>query len=157
MTQLVILVGMPASGKSSFVRARLAATHRHVSKDLLGPGRSREARQRRLIEDALRGGQSVVVDNINATAAQRAALIAVGRAHGVRVVGYYFESRPRDALERNRRRPGKERVPDVAIYVAARRLEPPSLAEGFDALYRVRLGPEGSFEVTPWSPEATPS
>jgi hypothetical protein len=36
----------------------------------------------------------------------------------------------------------------VAIYVAARRLQPPSRAEGFDALFRVRLRPEGSFDVT---------
>jgi predicted kinase len=156
VTELVILVGVPASGKSSFVRARLAATHRHVSQDLLGPGRSREARQRRLIEDALRAGQSVVVDNTNATAAGRAVLVALGRAHGARVVGYYFESRSRDAVERNRRRQGTGRVPDVAIYVAARRMEPPSLTEGFDALYRVALEQEGGFEVTPWPP-ATPS
>jgi hypothetical protein len=39
----------------------------------------------------------------------------------------------------------------VAIYVAARRIEPPSLAEGFDALYRVRLGPASGFEVTAWA------
>jgi predicted kinase len=149
--ELVILIGVPASGKSSFVRARLAPTHRHVSRDLLGPGRRRAGRQRALIEEALSAGQPVVVDNVNATVADRAALIAQGRAHGARIVGYYFESAVRAAVARNRARVGTERVPDVAIYVAARRVERPSPAEGFDALYRVRLGAAGGFEVTGWA------
>jgi predicted kinase len=149
--ELAILIGVPASGKSSFVRARLALTHRHVSGDLLGHGRSRAGRQRALIEEALSAGRPVVVDNINATAAERAALIGLGRAHGARIVGYYFESAVQEAVTRNRRRVGTERVPDVAIYVAARRIEPPSAAEGFDALYRVRLGAAGGFEVTAWA------
>jgi hypothetical protein len=33
--ELAILVGLPGAGKTSFHRAHLAATHRHVSKDLL--------------------------------------------------------------------------------------------------------------------------
>ena len=32
--ELVILVGLQASGKSTFFRERFAATHEHVSKDL---------------------------------------------------------------------------------------------------------------------------
>ncbi len=62
--ELVILIRMPASGKSSFVRARLALTHRHVSRDLLGPSRGRVGRQRALIEEALAAGRPVVVDNV---------------------------------------------------------------------------------------------
>ena len=149
--ELVILIGLPASGKSSFVRARLALTHRHVSRDLLGPGRGRVGRQRALIEEALAAGRPVVVDNVNATAAERAALIGLGRAHGARIVGYYFESAVQEALARNRQRVGTARVPDVAIYAAAHRIEPPSPAEGFDALSRVRLGVAGGFEVTAWA------
>ncbi len=33
---LVILIGLQASGKSTFVRTRLAETHVHVSKDVIG-------------------------------------------------------------------------------------------------------------------------
>ena len=40
---------------------------------------------------------------------------------------------------------GRQRVPDLAIYVAAKRLEVPTYAEGFDYLYRVRIvGPSDS-------------
>ena len=38
----------------------------------------------------------------------------------------------KDAVARNRLREGRERVPDVAMYVTARKLVPPSLDEGFD-------------------------
>jgi predicted kinase len=155
LMELAILVGMPASGKTSFVRARLAGTHRHVSKDLLGHGRG-DARQRVAIEAALRAGDSVVVDNINATPAERARLITLARSYGARVVGYYFGSAVLEALARNRLRTGAARVPDVAIYVAARRLQPPSAAEGFEALFRVGLEPNGGFTVTAW-PEDRPA
>jgi hypothetical protein len=41
-------------------------------------------------------------------------------------------------------------VPAAAIFGTARRLEPPSPAEGFDALYAVTLAPGGSFVVAEW-------
>jgi predicted kinase len=144
--ELVVLVGVPASGKSSFVRAHLAG-HRHVSKDLLGRSRG-DVRQREAIEAGLRAGASVVVDNVNATPRDRTPLVALARAHGARAVAYYFETAPADAVARNRGRTGAARVPDVAIYVAARRLQAPSLAEGFDAVFRVRLRADGGFDVT---------
>jgi predicted kinase len=153
--ELAVLVGLPASGKTSFVRAHLADSHRHVSKDLLGHGRG-DARQRAAIEAALQAGASVVVDNINATPGERATLVALARRHGARVVAYYFETAVSDAVARNRRRTGRARVPDVAIYVAARRLQPPTAAEGFDARFRVRLRPDGGFDVTAW-PEEPPA
>jgi len=146
--ELVILVGVPASGKSSFVRARLAATHQHVSNDLQPPARRGDARQRELIAAALRAGRSVVVDNVNATAAVRAPLIRLGREHGARTIGYYLPTAVAEAVARNRQRIAAERVPDVAIYAAAKRLQPPAPAEGFDELWEVRLGPDGGFDVT---------
>jgi predicted kinase len=142
------MVGVPASGKSSFVRARLAATHLHVSKDLQPRSRRGDAHQRELIAAALRAGRSVVVDNVNATAAVRAALIRLGREHGARIIGYYVPAAVAEAVARNRRRMAAERVPDVAIYAAAKRLEPPVLAEGFDEVWEVRRGLGGGIEVT---------
>ena len=42
--ELIIFVGLDASGKSSFLRKRLAATHEHVSKDLFRNNRNRNRR-----------------------------------------------------------------------------------------------------------------
>ena len=43
---------------------------------------------------------------------------------------------------------GQQQVPDVAVYVAAKRLDVPSHAEGFDCLYRVRVVGQSDYEIT---------
>lgn len=145
----MILIGLPASGKSTFYRQRFAGTHDHVSKDLMRHARSPERRQQRLVAESLAAGRPVVVDNTNATRAERASIIALARGRGVPVVGYYFETTAADALRRNRAREGRARIPDVAIFAARKRMEAPERSEGFDRLYRVRMNEaEHSFEVS---------
>jgi len=147
--ELVIFVGLQASGKTSFFRERFAATHEHVSKDLFRNNKNRNRRQAQLIEAALGAGSSVVVDNTNPTVEDRQPLIELGRKFGARIVGYYFESTVRECIGRNRRRTGKDQVPDVAIFATAKRLEPPSYSEGFDELFRVRLIDDFEVRVEP--------
>ena len=148
--ECVIFVGLPASGKSTFFRERFAGTHDHVSKDLLRNNRQPQRRQEQLIAESLASGRSVVVDNTNPAVAVRAPLMAIARKHGAEVVGYYFVTEAGDALRRNRARGGRERVPDVAIFTARKRLEPPTIAEGFDRLFTVRMNEaEKTFEVSP--------
>jgi predicted kinase len=88
----------------------------------------------------------VVVDNTNPAVEDRRPLVGLGRESGARIVGYYYESGVRECLARNARRECKARVPDVAIYATAKRLVPPSRAEGFDELLCVRLN-DSAFEV----------
>ncbi|MDP8952353.1 MAG: ATP-binding protein [Actinomycetota bacterium] len=152
--ELIIFVGLQASGKSAFYRARFEATHEHVSKDLLRNNKNRNRRQEQLISAALRVGNPVVVDNTNPTVEERRPLIALGREYGARIVGYYFESEVRSCLERNRQRTGKARVPDVALYATAKKLVRPSYSEGFDELYGVRIAADSAFEVLPCTAEA---
>ncbi|MEU3554727.1 AAA family ATPase [Streptomyces fragilis] len=65
---LAVLVGLQASGKSTFCRRRLAGRHVLVGKDLF-PRRARgkQRRQMRLVEEALAAGLPVAVDNTNPT------------------------------------------------------------------------------------------
>lgn len=155
MAELVIFIGLQGAGKSSFYRARFAGTHDHVSKDRLRNNRNPSRRQQQLIEESSGAGRSVVVDNTNATKEDRASLISLGRSFGARLVGYFFESRLADCLERNRQRAGKERVPDAGVFATRNRLVLPSLAEGFDQLYFVRLLGDGKFEVLDWQDGGT--
>ena len=146
--QVVILVGLPGSGKSTFHLQRFATTHVHVSRDNFPHNRNPGRRQATLLEEALAAGRDVVVDNTNVRAADRAPIIEAARRHGATVVGYVFEPDVAACRERNRRREGRGRVPDVAIYAARKRLEPPTRAEGFDVLMRVRARDDMTFEVT---------
>ncbi|WP_041230729.1 ATP-binding protein [Deinococcus peraridilitoris] len=148
--ELVIFVGVQGSGKTSFYREHFALSHVHVSKDNFPHNRNKARRQRELIEQALQGGQSVVVDNTNSTPDERAEIIALGQAYGARVVGYVFVTPFADSLRRNRDREGKARVPDVALYVTRKRLRPPTADEGFDVMHAVLLTPQDTFEVTPY-------
>ncbi|HUP63522.1 MAG TPA: AAA family ATPase [Thermoanaerobaculia bacterium] len=139
--ELVIFIGLQASGKSTYYHAQFAATHVHVSKDLMRNTRNRDAKQQEMIVAALNEGRSVVVDNTNPTPAVRAPLIALGRSRGARVVACFFETTVKDAVARNRLREGKARVPDVAIYIASKKLVPPSLEEGFDEVRVIAMPP----------------
>ena len=146
MSEVAILVGLPGAGKTSFYRARLAGSHVHVSKDVIGHGKDAGRRQLELVTQALRERRSVAVDNTNPRAEDRAPLIALARAGGARVVAYVLDTTPKESAARNRTRTGRERVPNVAVFVTAKRLQPPTAAEGFDAVYRVRAE-GGGFDV----------
>ena len=148
--ECVILMGLPASGKSTFFHERFAGTHDHISKDLMRNSRTPQRRQEQLIAASLASGRSVVIDNTNPSAAVRAPLIAAARKYGAEVKGYFFITEAGDALRRNRARQGRERVPDVAIFTIRKRLEPPTMAEGFDRIFAVRLNEAArTFEVSP--------
>lgn len=146
--ECLIFVGLPGAGKTTLYRERFAATHRHVSKDLWPNASSRDARQHKIIDEALAGGFSVVVDNTNPSVAERAPLISLARARGARVIGYFFNVTTRAAVARNASRTGRGKVPNVAIFTAAKRLQPPSFDEGFDQLFRVEIADDRSLRIT---------
>ena len=137
--QLVVFTGLQASGKTSFYRAHFATTHVHISKDAWPNLRKKEERQRRLVDEHLRAGRSIVVDNTNPTPAEREPLIALGRAHGARITSYSFVVAVDEALRRNAGRTGRARILDAGIYAVAKRLVPPAETEGFDDRFEVRL------------------
>ena len=145
--QLVVLVGLQGSGKSTFVRERLFQSHVRLSLDVLKT-RHREG----LLYDAcLRAKQAVVLDNPNPTRAERARYIEPARTAGFEVVGYYFRSVVSECLARNEARDGAQRIPERGVLGTAARLELPCHDEGFDALYYVSIGADG-FTVSEWQP-----
>jgi len=147
VSECVIFVGLPASGKTTFYQRRFAGTHEHISKDLWPNTSNKDRRQADVMRQALSQGLSIVVDNTNPAPADRAPVIALARELGARVVGYYFTATTREAIGRNRGREGKARVPDVAIFTRAKRMAKPLLEEGFDELYAVSIDAGGDFTV----------
>lgn len=141
--EAVIFIGIQGSGKTSFYREHFLDTHIRISLDML---RSRE-RERLIFEACLQARQPLVVDNTNPLAKDRERYVGPARAAGFRVVGYFFETSLRDAIRRNNQRPGKKKIPVAGIASAFRKLEAPTLEEGFDALHAVSLSPENRFII----------
>jgi predicted kinase len=151
--EMIILIGLQASGKSTFFQTHFAETHEHISKDLLRNNRQPGRRQAQLVEAALQGQHSVVIDDTNPTVEVREPLIRLGHMYGAEVIGYFFESQVSQCIERNRQRTGKAKMPVVAIYTTAKKLVRPSYAEGFGKLFYVRIANDGTFEVGNWLDE----
>ncbi len=148
--EAIIFVGLPGSGKSSFYKQRFFNSHVRISLDLL----KTRYRETRILDVCLETDQRFVIDNTNPTRVERARFIDAVKAARVRytISGYYFESIVEDCLRRNAQRWEGERVPDVAILSAAKKLELPTLQEGFDVLRYVRLTVDG-FVVEEWNDE----
>jgi predicted kinase len=147
--ELIIFIGLQASGKSTFFRQKFAQTHAHISKDLM-PRKGKEQRQQQLIEAALQTDKSLVVDNTNPSKLDRAAIIQQGKKYQATIIGYYFSSVIDECMQRNLQREGKALVPDVGFYSTVKKLEQPDEAEGFDRLFYVRIGEDNDFIICPW-------
>jgi predicted kinase len=152
--QAIIFCGIQATGKSTFYKENFFNSHVRISLDLL---RTRH-REMVFLQACLQTRQKLVVDNTNPSAADRQRYIALARAAGYEVIGYYFDSKAEEAVRRNNTRTGRERIPEKGIYGTRKRLEVPSFAEGFDYLFYVRLHEPAGFQVRPWQqpPAAAP-
>jgi predicted kinase len=156
--ELIILIGLQASGKSTLYRTRFADSHELISKDMLRSSKNKNKNQKQLerIEKALQERCSVVVDNTNITVQDRLPLIEVGRRYNATITGYYFQPHILSSRTRNKQREGKAQVPEKAIFITAHKLEPPSYAEGFDRLYYVRIAKDSTSENPEWKIEKIP-
>ena len=83
--------------------------------------------------------QRFVVDNTNSTVRERGKYIAAARQEQFKIIGYYFQTDIKGSLERNENRSGTERLERVAILGTHKKLELPSIEEGFDELKYVRI------------------
>jgi predicted kinase len=143
--EAVIFVGIQGSGKTTFYLERFFDTHVRISLDML---RTRQ-REQFLLAACLQAKQPFVIDNTNPLPADRARYIGRAHAAGFRVIAYSFQTVLRDAIRRNNQRRGKQKIPVPALASTLRKLCPPTLEEGFDAVYTVTISSENKFEVSP--------
>ncbi|HWW17472.1 MAG TPA: ATP-binding protein [Candidatus Saccharimonadales bacterium] len=141
--EALIFAGVQGSGKTTFYRERFFDTHVRISLDMV---RTRH-REQLLLAACLAAKQPFVIDNTNPLPSDRARYIGPAREAGFRLVAYFFETSLADAIRRNRQRTGKQRIPIPAIAGTIRKMQAPSVEEGFDAVYRVTISPEGAFSV----------
>jgi predicted kinase len=146
--EAVLFIGIQGTGKSSFFKERFFSTHVRISLDLL----KTRHREQRLLRACLDTQQPIVIDNTNPTRGERSMYLSVAKAARYSVLGFYFQSKVADCLERNRLRSERECVPDIAILSTAKKLELPAFQEGFDLVFYVRLD-SGRFVVEEWQDE----
>lgn len=146
--EAVIFCGIQATGKTTFFKERFFKTHIRISLDQLNT-RNKELR---FIETCIHTFHPFVIDNTNPSEKERAKYIAIAKANKFKVTGYYFQSKLADALARNDRRSGKEKVPEIGIRGTFNKLRLPSMEEGFDELYYVTVE-DNIFSVKEWSDE----
>ena len=145
--ELAMLIGPPASGKTTYYHTYFPDSHELISLDVL----KTRSHEKIHLDQLLVARRPVVIDNTNVTVVDRARYINLAKTMGYFVKGYVFKTDKAGCLRRNSQRTDKQPLPPVAIFTALKRLEPPSLDEGFDELYEVTLRSTGEFHVTPWT------
>jgi predicted kinase len=136
--RIVVLVGLPGSGKSTYLD-RIGATglssdtiRRWLADDETDQSIHDRVFQtlRYLLRQRLALGRPVTyIDATNLTPAERAPYIAIGRSYGCEVEAVFFDTPLEVCRERNARR--ARVVPPEALEKMAARLVPPAEPEGF--------------------------
>jgi predicted kinase len=147
--EAVIFIGLQGAGKSTFYLERFFATHMRINLDTL----KTRHREGRFLQVCIDTRQPFVVDNTNPTRAERQVYIEAAKQAGLRVIGYYFQSRVEDCKRRNEQRSVDERIPVRGILGTSGRMELPKSGEGFDELFYVRIDEANRFVVEEWKDE----
>ncbi|UOD32403.1 AAA family ATPase [Massilia violaceinigra] len=144
--EAIIFVGLQASGKSTFYKNHYFNTHLRISNDLL----KTRYREKKLLEICLETSMPFVVDNTNPTRAVRATYIDLLKGSKFKIRCVYFRIDLERSLAWNRSRSGAALIPDVGIFDTHKRIELPTMAEGFDQMQYVDII-DNQFIVKAWN------
>ena len=126
------MLGCTLSGKTTYSRKNYK-NHEFVSLTEINSNRKLEMS---LIEEYLKSGKNIVVDDTNLTRKIRKMHIDLAESFGAKVTGIYMDT-PRDVLARRRWiRP--DNVDMIIINKMLKQLEIPDKNEGFDTLHAIK-------------------
>jgi predicted kinase len=144
--RVLVLVGLPGSGKSTWAERRgVTPLSSDAIRHLLADDATDQTIHRRvfltlrfLLRQRLAIGRPVnCIDATSLTPAERAPYIAMARRYGCDVEAVFFDIPLEVCRERNRRR--SRVVPDEALEAMAAKLVPPRPEEGFSKITVVSI------------------
>ncbi|XP_022100929.1 bifunctional polynucleotide phosphatase/kinase-like [Acanthaster planci] len=145
--EVIVLVGFPAAGKSSFVKRHLLPhKYIHINRDTMGTWQKCVA----ATESALVKGQSVVVDNTNPDPESRQRYTACAKKAKVHcrcfVLNVSLDHARHNEKFRRMTDSGKNHatISDMVFHSYKNKYKEPMTAEGFDAIVRVNFQPSFS-------------
>ncbi|MCL2319566.1 MAG: hypothetical protein FWC45_05740, partial [Treponema sp.] len=111
-----------------------------------------KTRENLLLEYCKNTNLSFVVDNTNITKNIRKKYIQFAQSLKIPIIGYYFKTDIERSIKLNQKRTGKEFVPEIGILGTYKKLELPSIDEGFTQLYYVDYM-DNNFRIMEWKDE----
>jgi len=121
------MIGITLSGKTTYRKANFA--HEVIQLSYFDNNRKKEMEY---IEECLKRGKSVVVDDTNLTEKIRKMHIDLAKKYNARMIGIFMNTSTNLIQQRRLRR--NEPFPMVAINKQLKELETPTKDEGFDQL-----------------------
>lgn len=146
MKKIFLLVGLPASGKSSFCESfrnnknTVILSSDAIRKELFGSEECQKNNKlvfmtlHKRLEESLAKDKDVVYDATSLTKQVRANIISKFRNKASKIICVYFNTPLKECIKRNERRDRK--VPVNVMKDMAKRLEEPEMDEGFDHIVR---------------------
>jgi predicted kinase len=141
--EMIVFIGIPGSGKSTFYKRNFFNTHLRVNLDML---RTRQ-REEKLINFCFKTSMPLVIDNTNVSVLERRRYIKLAKLFEYKIKGYYFKADVKKCLDRNSQREGRGKVSRMAILSKFKALEEPEYVEGFDELFLVESFEESHFKI----------
>lgn len=137
--RIVVLVGLPGSGKSTYLQriGAIGLSSDAIRKTLVDDETDQTIHDRvfqtlryLLRQRLVLGRPATYIDATNLTPQERSPYIGIGKSYGCEIEAVFFDVPLEVCLARNA---GRARVvPEEAMAAMAKKLVPPALAEGFD-------------------------
>jgi len=142
--EMVILVGLPSSGKSTFTLKHFVPNgYVRINRDTMGT----MAVCKKKCKEAFEEGKSVIVDNTNPSKKSRQEFISIAKQYNVQLRCFYFNI-PMELAEhlnyvRNLYTKGEtKKIPVVAFRTFNSHYEEPTKKEGFSEINEIHFNPD---------------